>query len=80
MSVLTNARYNFTLCNLYLTGNNHISYHSDDERFLGASSCCFIRRRVLNKFRFNFAEFILYHLLTSLHEGGMAEWLKAATC
>lgn len=32
------------------------------------------------KFRFNFAKFILYHLLTLLYEGGMAEWLKAATC
>ena len=43
MSVLTNARYNFTLCNLYQTGNNHISYHSDDERFLGARACCSLR-------------------------------------
>jgi len=40
VSALTNARYNFTLCNLYQTGNNHISYHSDDERFLGARACC----------------------------------------
>ena len=39
VSALTGARYNFTLCNLYLSGSNHISYHSDDERFLGTSCC-----------------------------------------
>ena len=31
----TNTKYNFCLVNYYATGNDSISYHSDDERFLG---------------------------------------------
>jgi hypothetical protein len=31
----TNTEYNFCLVNSYATGNYSISYHSDDERFLG---------------------------------------------
>ncbi|CAF0957312.1 unnamed protein product [Didymodactylos carnosus] len=31
----TSATYNFVLCNYYSSGNDSISYHSDDERFLG---------------------------------------------
>ncbi|KAK5723212.1 hypothetical protein LTR15_004909 [Elasticomyces elasticus] len=31
----TNCRFNFALVNYYSTGNDSISYHSDDERFLG---------------------------------------------
>lgn len=31
----TNTKYNFCLINYYATGNDSISYHSDDERFLG---------------------------------------------
>jgi alkylated DNA repair dioxygenase AlkB len=33
--VFTGATYNFCLVNYYATGNDSISYHSDDERFLG---------------------------------------------
>ncbi|KAL9033157.1 MAG: hypothetical protein Q9214_007643 [Letrouitia sp. 1 TL-2023] len=33
--VLTDATYNFCLVNYYATGSDSISYHSDDERFLG---------------------------------------------
>ncbi|EPS26382.1 hypothetical protein PDE_01318 [Penicillium oxalicum 114-2] len=33
---VTGARYNFCLVNYYADGNDSISYHSDDERFLGA--------------------------------------------
>lgn len=32
---LTNDTYNFVLVNYYRTGQDSISYHSDDERFLG---------------------------------------------
>ncbi|KAJ5469291.1 hypothetical protein N7539_008909 [Penicillium diatomitis] len=32
----TGATYNFCLVNYYADGNDSISYHSDDERFLGA--------------------------------------------
>lgn len=32
---LTNDTYNFVLVNYYSTGQDSISYHSDDERFLG---------------------------------------------
>ena len=31
----TNTKYNFCLVNYYASGNDSISYHSDDERFLG---------------------------------------------
>jgi alkylated DNA repair dioxygenase AlkB len=31
----TKTKYNFCLVNYYATGNDSISYHSDDERFLG---------------------------------------------
>lgn len=31
----TNTKYNFCLVNYYATGSDSISYHSDDERFLG---------------------------------------------
>ena len=31
----TGCKYNFTLVNYYATGEDSISYHSDDERFLG---------------------------------------------
>ncbi|KAF7505408.1 hypothetical protein GJ744_000954 [Endocarpon pusillum] len=31
----TDTEYNFCLVNYYATGNDSISYHSDDERFLG---------------------------------------------
>jgi alkylated DNA repair dioxygenase AlkB len=31
----TNTKFNFCLVNYYATGNDSISYHSDDERFLG---------------------------------------------
>ena len=31
----TDTEYNFCLINYYATGNDSISYHSDDERFLG---------------------------------------------
>ncbi|KAK3627894.1 hypothetical protein LTR56_003884 [Elasticomyces elasticus] len=31
----TNCKFNFALVNYYSTGNDSISYHSDDERFLG---------------------------------------------
>ncbi len=31
----TNTKYNFCLVNYYATGSDGISYHSDDERFLG---------------------------------------------
>ena len=33
--VLTDTTYNFCLVNYYATGADSISYHSDDERFLG---------------------------------------------
>ncbi|KAL8868948.1 MAG: hypothetical protein Q9174_004643 [Haloplaca sp. 1 TL-2023] len=33
--VFTNSSYNFCLVNYYATGTDSISYHSDDERFLG---------------------------------------------
>ncbi|KAF3402076.1 DNA oxidative demethylase ALKBH2 [Penicillium rolfsii] len=33
----TGSRYNFCLVNYYSTGNDSISFHSDDERFLGAN-------------------------------------------
>ncbi|KAI4153357.1 MAG: hypothetical protein L6R39_001596 [Caloplaca ligustica] len=33
--VFTNSTYNFCLVNYYATGADSISYHSDDERFLG---------------------------------------------
>ncbi|KAI4211272.1 MAG: hypothetical protein LQ351_005956 [Letrouitia transgressa] len=33
--VLTDSTYNFCLVNYYATGSDSISYHSDDERFLG---------------------------------------------
>lgn len=33
--VFTNATYNFCLVNYYANGGDSISYHSDDERFLG---------------------------------------------
>lgn len=32
----TGCRFNFALVNYYASGNDSISYHSDDERFLGA--------------------------------------------
>ncbi|KAI9036441.1 alpha-ketoglutarate-dependent dioxygenase AlkB family protein [Aspergillus affinis] len=35
-SVSAGATYNFCLVNYYATGNDSITYHSDDERFLGA--------------------------------------------
>ena len=31
----TGCRFNFCLVNYYASGNDSISYHSDDERFLG---------------------------------------------
>eukprot|EP01117_Protostelium_nocturnum_P010013 TRINITY_DN356_c0_g2_i2.p1 TRINITY_DN356_c0_g2~~TRINITY_DN356_c0_g2_i2.p1 ORF type:complete len:220 (-),score=68.44 TRINITY_DN356_c0_g2_i2:49-708(-) len=34
----TGAEFNFCLINLYLNGKDSISYHSDDESFLGAAS------------------------------------------
>ncbi|KAL8786427.1 MAG: hypothetical protein Q9195_008226 [Heterodermia aff. obscurata] len=34
--VFTNSEYNFCLVNYYASGSDSISYHSDDERFLGA--------------------------------------------
>ncbi len=37
--VLTCATYNFCLVNYYATGADSISYHSDDERFLGPNPC-----------------------------------------
>lgn len=36
---LTCATYNFCLVNYYATGSDSISYHSDDERFLGPNPC-----------------------------------------
>ncbi|RHZ58447.1 hypothetical protein CDV55_106647 [Aspergillus turcosus] len=33
------TRYNFCLVNYYATGEDSISYHSDDERFLGPNPC-----------------------------------------
>ena len=33
--VFTSSTYNFCLVNYYATGSDSISYHSDDERFLG---------------------------------------------
>lgn len=33
----TGARYNFCLVNYYSTGNDSITFHSDNERFLGAN-------------------------------------------
>ncbi|GFG08855.1 DNA repair family protein [Aspergillus udagawae] len=33
------ARYNFCLVNYYASGDDSISYHSDDERFLGPNPC-----------------------------------------
>ncbi|KAJ5378110.1 uncharacterized protein N7496_005519 [Penicillium cataractarum] len=33
----TGAHYNFCLVNYYSTGNDSITFHSDDERFLGAN-------------------------------------------
>ncbi|MCJ1306794.1 hypothetical protein MMC25_000437 [Agyrium rufum] len=33
--IFTNSTYNFCLVNYYANGNDSISYHSDDERFLG---------------------------------------------
>lgn len=33
--VFTSSTYNFCLVNYYASGNDSISYHSDDERFLG---------------------------------------------
>lgn len=33
----TGSRYNFCLVNYYSSGNDSIAFHSDDERFLGAS-------------------------------------------
>lgn len=35
----TGASYNFCLVNYYADGNDSISYHSDDERFLGPDPC-----------------------------------------
>lgn len=35
----TGASYNFCLVNYYANGNDSISYHSDDERFLGPDPC-----------------------------------------
>ncbi|KAJ5667742.1 uncharacterized protein N7477_006312 [Penicillium maclennaniae] len=36
---VTSAKYNFCLVNYYASGNDSISFHSDDERFLGSSPC-----------------------------------------
>ena len=33
--IFTSSEYNFCLVNYYATGSDSISYHSDDERFLG---------------------------------------------
>ncbi|MCJ1469854.1 hypothetical protein MMC07_008497 [Pseudocyphellaria aurata] len=35
----TGTSYNFCLVNYYANGNDSISYHSDDERFLGPDPC-----------------------------------------
>jgi alkylated DNA repair dioxygenase AlkB len=35
----TSAKYNFCLVNYYANGNDSISFHSDDERFLGHNPC-----------------------------------------
>lgn len=35
--IFTGASYNFCLVNYYANGSDSISYHSDDERFLGAN-------------------------------------------
>lgn len=35
----TSTKYNFCLVNYYATGNDSISFHSDDERFLGHNPC-----------------------------------------
>jgi len=32
---VTGCKFNFTLVNYYASGDDSISYHSDDERFLG---------------------------------------------
>lgn len=37
--VFTNSTYNFCLINYYASGTDSISYHSDDERFLGPDPC-----------------------------------------
>lgn len=36
---VTSSKYNFCLVNYYASGNDSISFHSDDERFLGSSPC-----------------------------------------
>lgn len=35
----TDAKYNFVLVNYYKDGNDSISWHSDDESFLGPLPC-----------------------------------------
>jgi len=35
--IFTDSTYNFCLVNYYATGSDSISYHSDDERFLGTN-------------------------------------------
>jgi alkylated DNA repair dioxygenase AlkB len=35
----TGSRFNMIMCNLYLDASNSISWHSDDERFLGENPC-----------------------------------------
>ncbi len=37
--IFTGAEYNFCLVNYYASGADSISYHSDDERFLGPEPC-----------------------------------------
>lgn len=39
VSSLTSATYNFVLVNYYETGQDSISWHSDDESFLGPLPC-----------------------------------------
>jgi alkylated DNA repair dioxygenase AlkB len=37
IEITTGSRYNFCLVNYYSSGNDSISFHSDDERFLGSN-------------------------------------------
>lgn len=40
VSEATGIDYNFVLMNFYQDGTHSISYHSDDEKFLGKQSAC----------------------------------------
>lgn len=40
VSEATGIGYNFVLMNFYQDGTHSISYHSDDEKFLGETALC----------------------------------------